>query len=109
MVEHRPYTTVCGRLSNTSAKNGCRCFLQALITSTAQDFSYAALFLGFAARRSIIGYLTPYAATLNALETSDACLIAFVVGTSADLESVARVESVLHSLWHYDSFERIGL
>ena len=51
----------------------------------------------------------PYAATSNALELSDACLIAFVVGTSADGESVARVAGVLHSLWHFDSFERIGL
>jgi len=45
----------------------------------------------------------------NALETSDACLIAFVVVTSADGESVARVAGVLHSLWHFDSFESIGL
>jgi len=51
----------------------------------------------------------PYAATLKALEISDACLIAFVVGTSSDRESVARVAGVPHSLWHFDSFERIGL
>jgi len=51
----------------------------------------------------------PYAATSNALETSDTCLIAFVVGTSADGESVARMAGVLHSLWHFDSVERISL
>jgi len=92
-----------------SANNDRRRFLQALITSTAYDFSYTALFLRFAARRSIIGYLMPYAATSNALETSDTCLIAFVVGTSADGESVARMAGVLHSLWHFDSVERISL
>ena len=65
--------------------------------------------MGFAARRCIIGYLTSCAAISNALETSNACLIAFVIGTSADGESVVIVAGVLHSLLHFDSFERICL